>query len=125
MCRRRILVVDDEPDLRSSLALRLRGSGYEVSTATNESDAVSEVLDAPPCVILLDIRLGQEDGHTVMERLRRISGARSIPVIFLTASTHPGDRDRAQRRGAAAYITKPFDPTELLDIIERALAVAT
>lgn len=121
MYRRRILVVDDEPDLLSSLALRLRGSGFEVCTATNESDAVGEVLDAPPAVILLDIRLGQEDGHAVMERLRRVSGDRSIPVIFLTASTHPDDRDLAQRRGAAAYITKPFDPAELLDAIESAL----
>jgi len=123
MCHNRILVVDDEPDLRSSLALRLRGAGYEVRTASTENDVVGEVLDATPQAILLDIRLGAEDGLGIMERLGRISGAREIPVILLTASSHPGDRERAARHGAAAYFTKPFDPAELLDAIEDVLAV--
>ena len=118
----RILIVEDEPELRSSLALRLRASGYEVCTAGDELDAVEEVLESPPALILLDIRLGSGCGHAVMDKLRRITNAREIPVIFLTASTSHADLERARGRGARAYITKPFDPEILLAIIGRVIA---
>lgn len=119
----RILVVDDEPDLRSSLSLRLRGSGYDVHTATDAYEALGEVLGEPPALILLDIHLGEDDGHAFLDRLRRIPGARRIPVIFLTARAGAEDRDLARRRGAAGYITKPFEPSELMAAIAGALPV--
>lgn len=122
MCPARILIVEDEPELRSSLTLRLRASGYDVTTAGDELDAVEEVLASPPSLILMDIRLGSGCGHAVMDRLRNLTRARDIPVIFLTASTSHADLERARGRGARAYVTKPFDPEILMAIIGRVIA---
>lgn len=114
----RILVVDDEPELRQMLHQYLEAEGFEVAEATDGEGALSRVRDAPPDLIVLDVGLGGMDGFAVLQETRRFS---DVPVIMLTARTDEMDRVIGLTIGADDYIAKPFSPRELVARIRAVL----
>ncbi len=115
--KKRLLVVDDEPDLLRAVALTLRVEGYEVVTARNGAEAVVCVAESVPDLIVSDIRMPEVNGHMLVRYLRDSPRTNLIPVIFLTAKDTTADRIAGFRSGVDAYITKPFEPEELLAAI--------
>jgi len=108
----RILIVDDEPHLLRALVLNLRARGYNVTTATTGKDAIEQVTDLPPDIVVLDLGLPDRDGLAVIGELR--SREPMLPVIVLSARTSGQDKVAALDLGAVDYVTKPFDMNELI-----------
>ncbi len=110
----RILVVDDEPDIRRLVKEALSVSGYQVETAADGDEAVRKGSLTLPDLVLLDIMMPKEDGFAVYERLRAKPAALVCPIIFLTARREIDDKLAGFRQGAVDYITKPFHIKELV-----------
>lgn len=119
---KRIIVVEDDPDIRALLDLELRANCYDTAFARDGLEALTLIRTTPPDLIVLDIGLPAGDGFTVMERLKNFAALEGIPIIVITASTNPQAHERALAAGALAYIEKPFDAESLLGTIEQALA---
>src|SRR5665811_1998482 len=111
---KRILVVDDEPDIRRLVAEALDVTGYDVQTAANGEEAIRAASLYIPDLVLLDIMMPDMDGFTVYERLRARPVDLKSPIIFLTARREINDKLLGFEKGAADYITKPFHIKELL-----------
>ncbi len=118
MSKGRILVVDDEPEIVSSLTLRLSAAGYEVHSAMDGLTATKKAIEEQPALILLDIGMPAGNGHVVVDRLRNIGETSHIPIIFLTARSLEEDYRKARDGGVCKYITKPFDSEVLMAAIE-------
>ncbi|MGE3844262.1 MAG: response regulator transcription factor [Vicinamibacterales bacterium] len=118
---RRILVVEDEPELRRSLTLRLKAAGYDVYTAVNGQEAILVAQRIQPHLALLDLGLPGANGHSVARQWRS-NGRSPFPVIVLTSREDVEDRALAGELGAAAYLTKPYEPEALLSAIRCVLA---
>ncbi|HNX81741.1 MAG TPA: response regulator [Candidatus Omnitrophota bacterium] len=116
---KKILVVDDEPDLVDFVRLRLTASGFEVVTAADGEEALDVVQREHPDLIILDILLPKLDGHKVCETLKKDPRFAAIPIIMLTAKDREEDILLAKKIGADAYITKPFDSQLLLYDIKK------
>ena len=117
---RRILIVDDEPELVRALALRLNSAGYETLSASDGAAAMEMALSCQPDLVLLDIGLPLQDGYQVATMLRTEHRTAHIPIVFLTARTW--DLDKANEVRPDAYVVKPYEPAELLDIVGRLTA---
>lgn len=115
----RVLVVDDDPVIRGLLEVNLQLEGYEVGLAVDGSDALAQVAAKHPDLVLLDIMMPGIDGWEVAQRLKGDSDTAHIPVAFLTARAMGADVKRGTDLGADAYVTKPFDPEELLELVDR------
>jgi DNA-binding response OmpR family regulator len=111
---KRILVVDDEPDIRRLVAEALDVTGYDVQTAANGEEAIRAASLYIPDLVLLDIMMPDMDGFTVYERLRARPVDLKSPIIFLTARREINDKLLGFEKGAVDYITKPFHIKELL-----------
>jgi DNA-binding response OmpR family regulator len=117
----KILIVDDDPDLRHALRLRLRASQYETVNASDGYSAIAQAYKEHPDLIILDIGLPAGDGFVVLDRLQRDDKLSAIPVVVLTARDPQGNEARAARAGAAAFFQKPADNAELLSVIRATL----
>jgi len=117
----RLLLVDDEPNLLRAVAAMLREEGYEVTTARNGREALVHVAKSVPDLIVSDIRMPVMDGYQLARSLRGAPHTSLVPVVFLTAKGETGDRIEGFRTGVDAYITKPFEPEELLAVIRNIL----
>jgi two-component system KDP operon response regulator KdpE len=115
---RRILVVDDEPDLRDAVRVYLEMHGYSVLQAADGQEAVAKVRTTLPDLVVLDVMMPVMDGITALQQLRTLS---AVPVIMLTVKGDEDDKVRALRLGADDYVTKPFSQRELLARIESVL----
>jgi phosphate regulon transcriptional regulator PhoB len=109
-----VLVVEDEPDIRNLIVLHLTREGYRCRTAGNGADALREVRDQRPDLVVLDLLLPGMDGLEVCRRLRADPGTAALPVIMLTAKADEVDRVVGLELGADDYIVKPFSPKELV-----------
>ena len=118
---RKILIVDDEPELVRALTLRLNSAGYETLSASDGVAATDRAFSYQPDLILLDIGLPLQDGYQVAGILRAASRTAHIPIVFLTARTW--DLDKAREIRPDGYVVKPYQPAELLDIVGRLIAV--
>jgi two-component system KDP operon response regulator KdpE len=116
--RRRILVVDDEERMVRFIRLNLEHDGFLVSEAFNGKQAVQRLRDVSPDLILLDVMMPDLDGFEVLQMTREIS---NVPVIMLTAKGEEDDRIRGLELGADDYITKPFNPRELVSRVKAVL----
>lgn len=114
MSRRRILVVDDEADIRRLVATALEASGYEVLVAANGEEAIREAAHYLPDLVLLDITMAGMDGYTLYDRLRAKPVGLRSPIVFLTARSQIDETLLGFEKGAADYVTKPFHIRELL-----------
>jgi two-component system response regulator GlrR len=119
MASGKILVVDDDPNLLELVKMRLESADYEVTTASMEEDALGAVKDQAFDLSILDLQLAHRDGISLMEELHLVLPG--MPVIILTAYGTIESAVEAMKRGAYSYLTKPFDPRDLLFQIERAL----
>ncbi len=117
----KILVVDDEADIVSTIQYRLKSCEFEVITAKNGKEGLDKAANEKPDLILLDINMPVMDGHEMLERLRRRPNLRGIPVIMLTAYSDRRDICKAADLDIADYVTKPFDFVELMEKISNAL----
>jgi len=114
MSKRRILVVDDEADIRRLVATALDVSGYDVHAAANGEEALRDAAHYLPDLVLLDIMMAGMDGYAVYDRLRAKPIDLRSPIVFLTARSQIDEKLLGFEKGAADYITKPFHIQELL-----------
>lgn len=121
MSQKKILIVDDDPDVRLSLHVRLKANHYDVAFAEDGVASISEARKHMPDLIILDLGLPAGDGFTVLERLKANLGLSSIPVIVVSARDRNANRDRALKAGARAFLQKPVDNARLLSVIRQAL----
>jgi DNA-binding response OmpR family regulator len=121
MDKPKILIVDDDPDLRRGLNLRLRANHYDTYYACDGFSAVAMAQKEHPDLIILDIGLPAGDGFVVLERLQRHASLAAIPVIVLTARDPQSNRERTLKAGASAFFQKPADNEELLAAIRATL----
>lgn len=115
---RRVLLVEDEADLRLSLGLSLRMAGLEVEEAATGAEALRRLraLDAPD-VVVLDLRLPDISGWEVLDHLRHADALQRLQVVVGSADADPAARRRAEQAGCVGYLVKPFDPDELVALI--------
>jgi len=108
---RRVLIIDDEPDIREIVALSLEEmAGWQVLSAGSGAEGAALAAAQAPDAILLDVMMPEMDGPTTLQALRSNASTHAIPVIFMTAKVQVTDRKRLQELGAAGIIAKPFDP---------------
>ena len=110
----RVLVVEDEPDIRDLLAFHLERGGYQVTRAATGPEALRQLRAAPPDLVILDLMLPEMDGLEVCRRLRAEPATAALPVIMLTAKGDEVDRVVGLELGADDYLAKPFALRELL-----------
>ncbi len=118
---KRLLVVDDEPNLLRAVAAVLRGEGFEVSTARSGREALVAVAQNTPDLIVSDVRMPGMDGFQLARKLRSAPNFALVPVIFLTAKDETEDRVEGFQAGVDVYLTKPFEPNELVAVIKNIL----
>ena len=117
----KVLIVEDDADLRRALNIRLRASGFDVAFAEDAVGAISQARSESPGVILLDVGLPAGDGFVVMDRLQNLPQLATIPVVVLTAREPRTTRPRAFEHGAVAFLEKPVDNDELVQALESAV----
>lgn len=117
----RVLVVDDEPDVLLLCRLNLEQHGHEVLEAPNGQVALEIVRADAPDLIVLDLMLPGIDGYDVLRTLRADQATAGVKVLVLTAKSLQADRERSRDLGAAAFLTKPFLPDELVTTVNRLL----
>lgn len=116
----KILIADDDHGLLTSLAVRLRSAGYEVSCAQDGYQAVEQARRTRPDVIILDVHMPAGDGFTVQDRLNKMTDFAGTPVIYLTGERSEQVRSLVEAHGAVALLFKPFDTGELLATVREA-----
>ena len=120
--RRKVLVVDDEPDVLLLCRVNLEFEGYEVVEAADGEEALDKVRVEQPDVVLLDVMMPKMDGWQVLEAMKAEPELKDIPVVMLTAKVQDQDQIRGWSQGAAEYITKPFSPLALSQVLQDVLA---
>ncbi|MDP6686290.1 MAG: response regulator [Candidatus Omnitrophota bacterium] len=121
MDKKKILIVDDERDIRKMLRLRLEALNYEVEEASNGSEGLDKARSIEPDLIILDLMLPKIDGFKVCRMLKFDNKHKHIPVIMFTASADAKNAEIGKEVCADAYILKPFEMQELLNKIEKLL----
>ncbi|NEO98066.1 MAG: response regulator transcription factor [Symploca sp. SIO2E9] len=116
-----LLLVDDEPGVREAVKEYLQESNFTVEVASNASDAWQLLQRKTPDLVISDIMMPQVDGYEFLKQLRDDPRFKALPVIFLTARGMTSDRIQGYQAGVDAYLPKPFDPEELIAIIENLL----
>ena len=121
MERPKILIVDDDPDLRRAMKIRLRANHYGTVQASDGYSAIAMAQKERPGLIILDLGLPAGDGFAVLQRLQDTDTLSSIPVIVLTAHDPQFNEQKTLQAGATAFFQKPADNGELLDMIRETL----
>jgi CheY-like chemotaxis protein len=119
--RPKILIVDDEPDYITAIQCRLEWSHYDVITASNGQEGLEKVASERPDLVLLDTNMPVMNGHEVLERLKQHQELKNIPVIMVTALCEAQDVAKASSYGVVDYVAKPFDFSDLVEKIAKAL----
>jgi len=110
-------VVDDDEVIRQLIAVNLSLEGFQVETATDGQDCLDRVGAVQPDVITLDVMMPRLDGWMTATRLRGDESTSHIKVVLITARAQEEDRKRGLGIGVDAYLTKPFDPAELIEVV--------
>ncbi|MBF0511286.1 MAG: response regulator [Candidatus Omnitrophica bacterium] len=121
MKKKRILIVDDEKELRQFLGLRLESEGFEVLMATDGMEGYEKARQEMPDLMVLDLMLPKLDGYKVCRMLKFDEKYKAIPIILVTARSQESDQLLGMQVGANAYITKPYDAKELMEKIKELL----
>jgi DNA-binding NarL/FixJ family response regulator len=116
-----LLLVDDEPSLREAVQAYLEDSGFNVRVARDAIEGWEMVQQFAPDLVISDVMMPKVDGYQFLQQLRGDDRFRAIPVVFLTAKGMTGDRIQGYTAGCDAYLSKPFDPDELVAIVENLL----
>jgi DNA-binding response OmpR family regulator len=121
MDSKKILIVDDDPDIRQGMHVRLQANHYDTFFAADAFSAMTEARKHRPDLVILDLGLPAGDGFTVMERLKTVPFLAVIPIIVVSARDGLGNQKRASDAGAKAFLQKPVDDAEFLAVIRRVL----
>jgi DNA-binding NarL/FixJ family response regulator len=116
-----LLLVDDEPGLREAVQAYLEDSGFTVEVASNAKDGLDLARQKLPDLVITDIMMPQVDGYQFLKQLREEPQFQTLPVVFLTARGMTADRIQGYNAGCDAYLSKPFDPDELVAIVTNLL----
>jgi CheY-like chemotaxis protein len=117
----RVMACDDDHVIRGLLEVNLEMEGYDVVTACDGQDALDKIREHAPDLILLDVMMPNLNGWQVAEALQADEATRGIPIVFLSARAMETDVQRGTGLGAAAYVTKPFDPIDLMELVAQLL----
>jgi DNA-binding response OmpR family regulator len=123
LAKKRVLVVDDDPDLVKILSINLLAEGFEVSTAFDGVSAVMRAHRDQPDLILLDIMMPAGDGFSVLERLKSSTKTFNIPIVIVSAMPKEDIEEKTKQAGAVRYFSKPFDLQVLINYIKDSLYV--
>ena len=116
-----ILVVEDDPNILRQIEFNLQSHGYSVETATNGVEALKKMMLRRPSLLITDIMMPEMDGYELVTSLRKDDQLADLPVIMLTARTQDNDVTQGYTSGTDLYLTKPFNPTELIRFVQRIL----
>ena len=114
---KRVLVCDDDPVILRLLEVNLELEGFEVLTGNNGAEGVEIALREIPDLVILDIMMPRMDGYEACRRIKEEASTQHIPVVFLSAKAQAADIEKGKSFGVAEYLTKPFDPTDLTDLV--------
>jgi len=120
--RKRVLVVDDEPEIGRILATILHAAGFDAAAVNDGRAALARLAEAPADLIILDVVLPAPDGFEILRRLREAPATARLPVIMLTANADDAGRARATELGADDFIAKPFEPADTVARVRALLA---
>lgn len=118
----RILIAEDEPDIRELIRLALQFNGYEVISASDGAEAVELASNNSFDLIMLDVRMPRLTGYEACRQLRKMESTKEVPIVFLSAKGQEAEVDEGIEAGADRYILKPFAPIELANEIKHILA---
>lgn len=118
----RVLVVDDEPHIVRLIQVNLQRQGYEVETANNGAQALAQIKESRPDLLVSDVMMPEMDGFELLANIRRDTSLMDLPVIMLTAKAQDKDVMTGYQTGADMYLTKPFNPAELIAFAKRILS---
>jgi DNA-binding response OmpR family regulator len=121
----RVLVVDDDPVILRLLEVNFRLDGFEVVAASRGDEAIAAADRDLPDAVVVDVMMPGVDGYEVCERLRGDPRFVDLPIVMLTARSQEDDRNRGAVLGVAGYMTKPFDPAELVALVRSLLGVSS
>jgi two-component system KDP operon response regulator KdpE len=121
MENKKILIVEDDPDIRKSMNVRLKASGYDVFVASDVITAVIMARKHEPDLIILDLGLPGGDGFHVIDRLKIVPTLALIPIIIVSGRTGLPNQERAHEAGVQAFLQKPVENAELLAVIRKTL----
>ena len=116
---RKVLIVDDEPNIVTALEFLLRRSGYDVRLATNGAEALEQVDSYRPDVVLLDVMMPVKSGYEVCQKLRERPELSQVKIVMLSAKGSEAEINKGLSLGADLYITKPFSTQDLVATIDR------
>jgi DNA-binding response OmpR family regulator len=120
---KKILIVDDEPNIVISLEFLMKKEGFEVAVANDGDEALAKVASFNPDLLLLDVMMPKKSGFEVCEALRADPGQAGLKIVMLTAKGRDTEMAKGLAIGADAYVTKPFSTKELVDRVKEMLAV--
>jgi two-component system alkaline phosphatase synthesis response regulator PhoP len=116
---KKILAVDDERHIVRLVQINLMKEGYEVVTANNGREALEMIASEKPDLVVMDVMMPEMDGFEALEKMKADPATANIPIIMLTAKAQDADVFSGWQKGADLYLTKPFNPTELLTFVKR------
>ncbi len=121
MSAKKILVVDDDPNLTRSITFVMRKEGYDVDTASNGEEAMEKVRAVKPHMMLLDVMMPKMNGYEVCQEVKGSTELNDIFIIMLTAKGQEVDKEKGMEMGADAFITKPFSPKAVVEKVKELL----
>ncbi len=120
----KILIADDEEDIKDVLSLYLEASGFEVITAFDGLDAMERAKESLPDLILMDVMMPVIDGIEVTRQLKEIDSTKDIPIVLLSAAAQSEMVEKGLNSGAIDYISKPFEPEQVKNAVKQILKIA-
>lgn len=117
--QRTVLIIEDEKLIIVSTQMVLEAAGFRVESAINGEDGISKAKSLSPDLILLDIMMPGIDGWETLTRLKRDPETSGVPVVIFTAREHSRGHQKSAEMGAADYFRKPFEPDELIELVEK------
>ncbi len=120
----KILIAEDERDIRDLIAFTLQFAGHEVITTSNGEEALQTVRAQKPQLVLLDVRMPKMTGYEVCKELKADPATQSIPVVFLSAKGQESEIRNGLEAGAEQYLLKPFSPDQLIEQVNKILSKA-
>ena len=115
--RKRVLLIEDEPNIIQAISFILRRDGWTVDTHADGQTALAEVARRAPDIVILDVMLPNRSGFDILQDLRSDPATQELPVLMLTARGQKRDRELAERFGASRFMTKPFANAEVLESV--------
>ena len=119
---KRILICDDDPAILRVLQVNLEVEGYETLLAHHGEEALEVATQEHPDLVILDIMMPRMDGYQTCNALKAADATKDIPIVFLSAKAQDADIEKGKSYEVEDYLTKPFDPDTLIEVVERVLA---